>query len=659
MEVKKPKLVVVGLMFIAILVPWFNTELGNNFSIPEVSQEDVTFYEINPCKISLFQFISNNSESLYQNHYFFRPDNSSSIKCFGRISGVTVLQKGIETQFFISVGTSSLLNLIFQALIWIILFSLIPKNNNKIVMSENIKYKNLIILVLSYLLTFSIHAENRFYDKSFYIFEFNNFKSYLLIFLMFLFIVKNFVDTFQIRSNSIMNYLPYLFLFTGIFSGYNLVLYSIIFLFYGLVSLTEQTGSKIFNSVFLILSLWWLYNSKGSFFFSPGKIRGFTSSIFEFNASLFWIIFSFLLLKGLWKVFILNKDSFSILLFTKNLSLVSFFLILFGNFGSNFPIINFFNYYFFGLQRYGVDLNNPFAFDEFLVKISWRGLFPSSETIGEFYGICLMFIMFVIFENKQLTKFHYLGIFSSALGLYFSDNRTAIILIFFIIILSYLRTTKFYQIQKYKIGITTITIGLLLLTFTLQSETWAESYKFMSESMIFKARVFQFDSIYSSFLLLANNPESSVIFSSFLSFFGFVSYLLNRSEMWGLFIARYNPTFSELLIGSGPLNFGQLYGETVINSPESFLLPHSSILSYVVFIGILPLVLLGVFLIYLLLKNRHNYKFVAFSLYVFINIFKNDSLNYFSTFTLYALLFLLLYNRVEFNDDKSTLSAKI
>ena len=114
MEVKKPKLVLVGLMFITILVPWFNTELGNNFSIPEVSQEDVTFYEINPCKISLFQFISNNSESLYQNHYFFRPDNSSSIKCFGRISGVTVLQKGVETQFFISVGTSSLLNLIFQ-----------------------------------------------------------------------------------------------------------------------------------------------------------------------------------------------------------------------------------------------------------------------------------------------------------------------------------------------------------------------------------------------------------------------------------------------------------------------------------------------------------------------------------------------------------------
>ena len=181
----------------------------------------------------------------------------------------------------------------------------------------------------------------------------------------------------------------------------------------------------------------------------------------------------------------------------------------------------------------------------------------------------------------------------------------------------------------------------------------------MSESLIFKARVFQFDSIYSSFLLLINNPESSVIFSSFLSFFGFVSYLLNRSEMWGLFIARYNPTFSELLIGSGPLNFGQLYGETVINSPESFLLPHSSVLSYVVFIGILPLVLLVVSLFYLLIKNRRNYKFVVFSLYVFINIFKNDSLNYFSTFTLYTLLFLLLYSRAEFNDDKSTLSAKI
>ena len=85
-------------------------DTSNDYSIPKVSQEDTSFYEVNPCKISLSEFILSNPESIYQNHFYFRPDNRSSIKCFGRISGVTVLQKGLETQFFISVGTSSLIN---------------------------------------------------------------------------------------------------------------------------------------------------------------------------------------------------------------------------------------------------------------------------------------------------------------------------------------------------------------------------------------------------------------------------------------------------------------------------------------------------------------------------------------------------------------------
>ena len=62
--------------------------------------------------------------------------------------------------------------------------------------------------------------------------------------------------------------------------------------------------------------------------------------------------------------------------------------------------------------------------------------------------------------------------------------------------------------------------------------------------------------------------------------------------MWGLFVARYNPTFNELLFGTGPLNFGQLYGEVPVNSPDSLLLPHSSVLSYSVFIGLIPMLLL-------------------------------------------------------------------
>ena len=69
------------------LLPWFNTDIQNEYSISEVRQENISFYEINPCKISIVQFIRNNIESIYQNHYYFRPNDKSPIQCFGRIAG--------------------------------------------------------------------------------------------------------------------------------------------------------------------------------------------------------------------------------------------------------------------------------------------------------------------------------------------------------------------------------------------------------------------------------------------------------------------------------------------------------------------------------------------------------------------------------------------
>ena len=83
----------------------------------------------------------------------------------------------------------------------------------------------------------------------------------------------------------------------------------------------------------------------------------------------------------------------------------------------------------------------------------------------------------------------------------------------------------------------------------------------------------------------------------------------------------------ELLFGSGPMNFGQLYGEIIVNNPSSSLLPHSSILSLILFIGVVPLIILiSIFLINLI-KGRRNYEFTLFSTYIFINIFKHDSVN--------------------------------
>jgi len=391
-------------------------------------------------------------------------------------------------------------------------------------------------------------------------------------------------------------------------------------------------------------------NSRGSAFFNVGKLRGFTSSIFEFNANLYWIIFTYLLIKGIWRIYTLNKESFKLSISTKNLSIASGVLLLLGTLSANFPIFNFFSYYFLGLQRYGVESKTPFAFsqDVYELKIAWRGIFPSSETIGEFYGLCLLFSLFYIVKTSNISPLHYIGIFASSLGLYFSDNRTAIVLIFlstlFYISIKNGRSLKLVKL-KY-VGLITIIFSFILI-FITQSSSFSDSYKFMSDAIISKAFIFKKEYAISSFTSFISGLENSKVSSTIFGFISVIGYLLNRSEMWGLFVARYNPTYSELLFGTGPLNFGQLYGEIPINSPDSLLLPHSSILSYLVFIGLIPLLLLLFLLLKDLYKNRDNTEFVIFSIYIFVNIFKNDSMNYFSPFVLYTTLYLLVRNKKE------------
>ena len=622
-----------------IIFPWFNTDIQNNYSVPKVSQENISFYEINPCKISLVQFITNNIESIYQNHYYFRPNDKSPIQCFGRVAGVTVMQKNLETQFIISIGTNSLINLVFQGLLWLFIISLVPRNLKSSEITN--KYKNLSILLLAYLFSYSIYGESRFYENNLYEFNFSNIKSYFLVFLTVFLISKNLIDIYEERSENLINFIPFIYLFTFIFSGFNFSFIAILFIYLGITSFFNGEGNTKFNYLYVTLSIWWLINSNGSFYFNVGKLRGFTNSVYEFNANLFWILFIYLFLNGIYKFYIKNKTYFNFDTFVKNLSLTSLSLLLFGILSSNVPLFNFFSYYFLGLQRYGVSSNTPFAFDEFGVKISWRGIFPSSETIGEFYGLALLILLFWIIKKEKVGIFQYIGIFSASLGLYFSDNRTAIVLVFLLSLL-YVYLLFFKKIINPKFLVLFAFIFSVGFISLLMAST---SYEFTSASIISQSLNFQYDSIYSSYLNLLLGQEDGSISKMLFGLFSTLGYFLNRSEMWGLFFSRYNPTFTELLIGSGPMSFGQLYGEVVINDPESFLLPHSSILSLFVFIGIIPMALLIIYLITTLVKNRKNYEFVLFSIYVVINIIKNDSLNYLVVFLFYNFLYLIFRNR--------------
>ena len=102
-------------LLLLLITPWLNADYSDDISPVIPSQEDMTFYEVNPCEVSLFEFIRKVPTSIYQDHFHFRYNNYSSISCFGKISGATLL----NNEFYISVGTNSFVNLVIQTLFWV------------------------------------------------------------------------------------------------------------------------------------------------------------------------------------------------------------------------------------------------------------------------------------------------------------------------------------------------------------------------------------------------------------------------------------------------------------------------------------------------------------------------------------------------------------
>jgi len=635
---KDIKFIIVIFILFLLILPWFNSSIGHDQKAGVVSQEDVTYYEINPCKVSLYEFLMSNPNSIYQDHYHFRFYNYSSISCFGRVSGLTVL----NNEFFISIGTNTFINILFQGFIYLLFLQFIKKNK-LVVSDENRVVKRFSILLTAYLFSYSIFVEERFYEKQMYYMNFDDNFYKVLLFLLFYFIINNLIEIADRRSDNLLNFLPFLFIFHSVISGTNITLLSSIFVYYGIFSIIKKESLKKFNLIMAFLSIIWIVNSTESYYFEPGKFRGFTSSIYEFNASIFWCFYFVLLVNGIWYLLKMNSNKFNLEKFTNNAGLTSLALLIFGYLGANVPLINFFNYYYFGQQKFGITRNNPFEFNSWAEKISWRGFYTSAETIGEFYGLCIILIFYSYSRKKTLNKFESIGFIASLLGIYFSNNRTSMLLAFLFSI--YLLIEQ----KSYKRNATLLLsfFGIMALIYLFGVDDLTYELDFITTRISTNINAYSYEGINSSFSRWVNtNYGSGGFLSGLFGIFSFIGYFLNRSQRWGVFFARYNPTYMETMIGSGPLSLGQVYGETPIAVTETFLLPHSSLLSFLIYFGFLGLAAIFLFFTYKYWNNKNTTTTLGkiIMLYIFINFLKNDLVNYFAPFTIYLVFFIIILN---------------
>ena len=629
------------LFLLIVLVPFSISDYRDNVT-PEKISSDLRFYEINTCSISLGEFLVHNPNVIYQDHYKIRYNNYSSMRCFGQITGIDQ----INHIFYISIGTNTFINIFLQSLFWLFLFTLIPINKFR-----NLKFSNYIsILMTTVLICLLIYSERRFYNNAFFELEFIYQRSFLHVFIYIFTIIFFSFHIINSRSGELINFLPFAYIFIGVFSGMNIYFLSLFLCAIGINKIIKDRNlRKIFNTVNLLI-LFWSYNATGLFYYlKPDKIRGLSHGDYNFLSVLIWSYFSIFCLIGIYYFIVERKKYLDFRILAKNFLYSGVTILSIGYLSSSMPFINFMSYYYFGQTKYGTDNQNLFSVDIWGTTEAWRGLFPSAETIGEFFALGLLIIF--LFRKNKFNKLEYLLIPVLLLGLLLSNNKAAFVLMAFCIVLK----LNFEKSFKVKTKITIFVPILLLLLYFIRIENLFYDLDFSAYKFIGMGQSYSLESnISSSIQYLSDLSNKNFIIRFLVLAFGLVAFLINRSELWGIFFARYNPTISEFFIGSGPFILSNHYGEIDIFNKRvftgtelGFLLPHSSLLLIQLFFGFLGVIVLSLYIAIFLRKIKNvNYDLFLIGLFISINLIKSDSLLYLPSLLLYGMFFVLIINKV-------------
>jgi len=638
-KVQQLKIIKIIFLLFIIIVPFSISDFSDQIR-PEKITSDLRFYEINTCSISLNEFLIENPNVIYQDHYKIRFNNYSSISCFGQITGIDQ----IGYTFYISIGTNTILNLFLQSIFWLLLISLFPKK-------KDFELKNSIFFSNSFtafIICVVIYAEQRYYSKVLFELDINKNRTLLFLFVYFFFIGFFSFYVIQSRDDNLLNFLPFTYILIGVYSGMNIYFLTIFFCIIGTSKILKDKKIRKYFSLINILVFFWAFNAVGlNYYLKPDKIRGLSSTAYNFLSVSSWSYLMIISILGMYVFVSERKVIFKLEKLKNNFILTSIIIIIFGYIGSSMPVINFYNYYFFGQTKYGTDDQNLFGVNFWGETEAWRGYFPSAETIGEFFALGLILIFLTRKSNKKFERILILGVPTLIIGLYASNNKAALISLLLCFALSISYENKLKTSTKLLLVIPV----LFVLGYFIRFENFLYSLNFSTNKMIEMGIGYGNESFRSSSInYLQNLDESFFLIRLIILIFGFFAFLINRSELWGIFFARYNPETLETFFGSGPFILANHYSEINIldkklytGTPLGFLLPHSSILSIMLFFGLIGLLIFFVYVFYILNKGRKtNTSMFLICLFILLNILKSDSILYMPSFFLYLTMFVSL-----------------
>ena len=627
------------LILIVLLLPWVPSFLDSEVEIQELTDE-LGFYETYTCQISYSEFQLKNIFTLYQDHYRINLNEYSEAPCYGKLTGVD----RVGDIFYISIGLNPLLTLFLQSL-FLFLVILLLKKDEKLLLSEDSTYV-ISILISSVLITFGFYSQTRYYEKNFADLDFRFFETYQIIFAFVLFSSYILGYAFNSRSNNLVNYFPFLFLIIGVPFGLNLYIYFLVFIFFGVYK--TLTSYKTLNKLLLFsifIFVWITSVFKGNMFYlKPDKMIGLTSTVYSYESVIYWSLLLFLIVTGIFEYLDKVRQHINYITIKYSFYFVSIVVAILSYFNTEVQPLNAASQIYFGQNKASTrDLPKD-------IISNWRGYFPSAEQMGEFFSITiLLFLSLKYLKNVKTKNFEYFPLSVSVVFLILSYNRAAIFLTIIFGILIYFKGNK-NLVSKRNINIAIILFVLLFSFLYINNQIF--SYSFTSTKVLSEAQNnIAFEQYSNSLLYLQENLNSNFLLKLVFGIFSTAAFYLNRSYLWGMFFARYSPTTKEFLFGTGPYNLSNLYNEVQVADTVSFLWPHSSFLQVLFYFGVLGVLLL----IYLITKkiiysiknnNLHIGRYIF--IFILINLFKSDSIMYFST--LFTTLFF--YNSLKFEDFK-------
>ena len=663
------KFVVIVVIFLVLVLPFTISDRTDNIVPKIVNENSIGFYQSTTCNISLSEVAFKN----YNNSNTITYNNNSypGLECFGKVTG---LDK-VGDKYIISIGTNPSANLIIQSILWLLLLLLVSPKKEGHLKPESVIYVSIRSFILAIIFSFQSFSESRYYEKTNIYFsnQFSLENHYFIgIFLSYFLVFILMSEVLRSRERILLNLTPFLFLIVGTYSGMNINIYLMLLSFFGLKELLSLKINIRFNLIFGIFTIFWVTQKNSSNnFFDTDKLRGFINSSNNNSSLYFWIIIIFLVINGLiylYKVSTLNFEQIK-----RSMLFSGSGVVFFGFLGAYFPLMNFINYFTFGQNKTGMRGLGSIAGN------TWRGFSASAESVGEFFGLIILFCIIYRYKKKiSLNLYEYLLLIIIFYGLFKSNNFASVSSVIVLTTIFLIKNTTYYRLDQKKIFIIFALFSFLIVGYFLSSINYQtasihllyevslnsdffrsnDSYtNFLSIQKSFEERdlltLLQKDDnlvrASSSYLVLVNLFTTSFnlkLIPNIVALLSVVSLLINRSEMWGIFFAKYNPNIGEFLFGSGPLQISDyLYKHKVrldvpLEKLQALYLPHSSFFDILIFYGLIGLTLFILFMSKLLFsKNSKGLSSKYLLIFLILNFLKSDSLLYISSG---ILLFLIV-----------------